>query len=86
MPPILDIARKYQKGSGTNEVPNGTFNFTEYWFRKDDYTQKEIGNKIGVSILGIAPKHQKDRVSKIDTDVSFNFTEYWFRTVGVEAK
>jgi hypothetical protein len=33
VPEVREISKKYQKDRGTNEVPNGTFNFTERWFR-----------------------------------------------------
>jgi len=66
---------------------------------KDDYTQEEIGNKIGWSrtmvsdyiavlkiddeVLDFAKKHQISRTSKNDESTSFNFTQYWFRTSGL---
>jgi transcriptional regulator with XRE-family HTH domain len=47
--PILDIARKHQKDRVSKIDTDVSYDFTEGWFRKDDYTQEEIGNKIGWS-------------------------------------
>jgi hypothetical protein len=33
VPRVLEIAKKHQIGRGTDDVPIGTFNFTEGWFR-----------------------------------------------------
>lgn len=33
VPQVLDLAKKHQKGRGTDDVPDGTFDFTEGWFR-----------------------------------------------------
>jgi len=33
VPSILNLCKKYQIGRGTGNVPNGTFDFTEGWFR-----------------------------------------------------
>jgi len=33
VPQALDLAKKHQKGRGTHDVPEGTFDFTERWFR-----------------------------------------------------
>ena len=66
---VLDIARKHQKDRASKIDAHASINFTEGWFRKDDYTQKEIGNKIGTQILNLAKKHQKGRVPEIGTDV-----------------
>ena len=33
VPHVLILAKEHQIDRGTNEVPNGTFNFTEGWFR-----------------------------------------------------
>lgn len=41
VPHILDIAKEQQAGRGTGEVPNGTFNFTEGWFRNSGLYELE---------------------------------------------
>ena len=33
VPQVLKLAEGHQKGRGTKEVPIGTFDFTEGWFR-----------------------------------------------------
>jgi len=33
VPKVLDLAREHQTGRGTADVPSGTFDFTEWWFR-----------------------------------------------------
>lgn len=33
VPQVLDSAQAHQNGRGTDKVPNGTFDFTEGWFR-----------------------------------------------------
>jgi len=48
---------------------------------KDDYTQEEIGNKIGWSRGKV--NQYTTILNKIDTGVSIDFTEYWFRTSGI---
>lgn len=43
VPKVLEIAREYQEGRGTCEVPNGTFNFTEGWFRNSGLYDLDAG-------------------------------------------
>jgi len=33
VPQVLVLVREHQKGRGTKNVPSGTFDFTEGWFR-----------------------------------------------------
>lgn len=45
---VLEMARNHQKGRGTDEVPNGTFNFTEGWFRTRGLYNLEVRNQYSV--------------------------------------
>jgi len=33
VPQLLDLCKKHQTGRVTKKVPNGTFDFSEGWFR-----------------------------------------------------
>jgi site-specific DNA-methyltransferase (adenine-specific) len=73
VPTILELCKEYQKGRGTDLVPNGTFDFTEGWFRLSglydlaiEQQQAVINECIAVSAF--------DKVKKI-TDTYKNYNE-----------